>query len=98
MFLILKKKKGEWKDGGKSYEEEPKRPKDWEFMRQSGEVLRNIPDTWKPYPNDVAGNLDIITMEYEELMKTETKEERMHELVHVASACLRLWRLCNDAK
>lgn len=98
MFLVLKKKKGEWKDGGKTYEEEPKRPKDWKFMEQSKEVLADIPDTWKQYPHTKDGLTDIIRMEFDELMKAGDKKDVCHELVHLASACLYLWRYLNDAE
>ena len=69
------------------------KPKDWEFMRQSGEVLRNLPETWTAYASDEGGRMGIIDMEYGELKQAKTKQEKMHELVHVASACLHLWRL-----
>lgn len=75
-----------------------KKPKDWEFMKKSGEILENPPDTWKPYAHNLEGNIDIISMEFSELMKAETREDRMHELIHLATACLRMWRDCNDAK
>lgn len=79
-----------------SYNYECKKPKDWEFMRQSGEVLDNPPETWKAYPDTEAGKVQIIKMEYEELMKTNTPEDQKHELVHLASACLCLWRKLNN--
>lgn len=75
-----------------------KKPKDWEFMKKSGEILENPPETWKPYAHNLEGNIDIISMEFSELMKAETREDRMHELIHLATACLRMWRDCNDAK
>ena len=65
---------------------------DWPFMQESEEVLTNIPDTWKAYPNTMQGKCDIIDMEYCELQKAMTIEEKRHELVHLASACLYLWR------
>lgn len=78
-------------------ETENNRPKDWGFMEESEKVLANIPDTWKAYPQNIHGGMSIISMEYEELMKAPA-EERMHELVHLASACLHLWRMYNDSK
>ena len=67
-------------------------PEDWEFMKQSGEVLENIPDTWKQYPNNVNGKASIVDMEYKEMQNATTREDKMHELVHLVSACLYLWR------
>lgn len=74
------------------------KPKDWTYMEQSGKVLRDIPDTWKAYPQDEAGRKAIIKMEYGELMNAKTPEEISHELVHLGSATLHLWRLINHAE
>lgn len=68
------------------------KPPDWEFMQQSGDVLRSLPETWTAYPSDEGGRLSIIQMEFNELMEAKTPEAREHELVHLASACLYLWR------
>ena len=70
-------------------------PDDWPFMEQSGKVLANIPDTWKAYPNTEAGMMDIIKMEFGEVTRAGSPKERMAELVHLASACLHLWRHYN---
>lgn len=70
-----------------------KKPRDWEFMQQSGDVLRNLPETWTAYPDNEGGRLSIIEMEFRELMNAKGTEAREHELVHLASACLHLWRL-----
>ena len=75
-----------------------KKPKDWAYMKQSGEVLRDMPDTWKAYKQDEKGRMDIIKMEYQELLNAKTDEEISHELVHLGSATLHLWRLLNDAE
>ena len=69
------------------------KPRDWKFMEQSAMTLNQLPETWTAYSSDEGGRMGIIQMEYGELMKAQTKEEKMHELVHVASACLHLWRL-----
>ena len=69
------------------------KPKDWEFMAQSGEILRNLPETWTAYPDNEGGRLAIIELEFKELMEAKGVEAREHELVHLASACLHLWRL-----
>ena len=68
------------------------KPRDWEFMQQSGDVLRNLPETWTAYAQDEGGRMGIIQMEFKELMEAKTPEAREHELVHLASACLYLWR------
>ena len=70
---------------------------DWPFMEESGKVLSDLPDTWKAYNLDtIKGRCDVIDMEYNELKKAVSKEEKMHELVHLASACLFLWRKLNE--
>lgn len=73
-------------------------PKDWAYMEASGKVLRDLPDTWKAYKQDDAGRMDIIKMEYGELLKAKTDEEISHELIHLGSACLHYWRLINNAE
>lgn len=75
-----------------------KKPKDWAYMEQSGKVLRSLPDTWKAYAQDEAGRMAIIKMEYAELLNAKTPEEISHELVHLGSATLHLWRLINHAE
>jgi len=84
-------------DSAPSYQKR-ERPKDWAYMEQSGEVLRNMPDTWKAYAQDEAGRMAIIKMEYGELMNAKTPEEMSHELVHLGSATLHLWSLLNNAE
>lgn len=74
------------------------KPKDWAYMEQSGKVLRDMPKTWRAYDQDEKGRMDIVKMEYEELLKAKTPEEMSHELVHLGSATLHLWRLLNDAE
>ena len=78
------------------------KPKDWAFMEQSGEVLRHFPATWNQYPNTEAGMMKIIEMEYGEVMtacKDDLGTEAVsHELVHLASACLHMWRRLNHAE
>lgn len=73
-------------------------PKDWAFMKQSEEVLDNLPETWLQYPDNEQGRISIIDMEYLEFKQAKTKEEKEHELVHLASACLHLWRQLRYAK
>jgi len=84
-------------DSAPSYQKR-ERPKDWAYMEQSGKVLRVMPDTWKAYPQDEKGRMDIIKMEYGELLNAKTPEEISHELVHLGSATLHLWRLLNHAE
>ena len=78
------------------------KPKDWEFMVQSGQVLKNLPATWMQYPDTPEGMTKIIEMEYGEVMaawKDQLGTEAVsHELVHLASACLHLWRRLNHAE
>ena len=78
------------------------KPKDWAFMEQSGETLRHLPPTWMQYPNTQEGIIKIIEMEYGEVMaawKDKMGTEAVsHELVHLASACLHLWRRLNHAE
>lgn len=74
------------------------RPIDWPYMEQSGVVLDDLPETWKAYKQDEEGRMDIIKMEYGELLKAKGKDAVSHELVHLGSACLHLWRLLNDAE
>lgn len=77
---------------------EKKELADWPFMEQSEKVLTNLPDTWRAYPDNEQGRMSIVNMEYNEFMKSESEEDKMHELVHLASACLHLWRLYHDSK
>lgn len=88
---------GRGADSAPSYQKREK-PKDWAYMEQSGRVLRDLPETWKAYAQDEAGRMAIIKMEYAELMKAQTPEEISHELVHLGSATLHLWRLLNNAE
>ena len=74
------------------------KPKDWAFMEQSDKVLKNLPATWMQYPNTLQGMKQIISMEYEEFCHAEGSESMSHELVHLASACLHLWRKLNHAE
>ena len=78
------------------------KPKDWAFMKQSGEVLKHYPPTWMQYPNNEEGMIKIIEMEYGEVMAARMDQlgadAVSHELVHLASACLLLWRRLNHAE
>ena len=78
------------------------KPKDWAFMEQSGKVLKSLPATWMQYPDTPEGMTKIIEMEYGEVMaawKDQLGTEAVsHELVHLASACLHLWRRLNHAE
>ena len=79
-------------------EEKKEMPKDWAFMEKSGKVLADIPETWKQYPDSEAGMMSVIEMEYNELRQATTDKAKSHELVHLGSACLRLWRRLNNAE
>lgn len=85
---------------GTTWEEVKNRdkPKDWKFMEEAEKVLANIPDTWKTYPRNEQGMCDIIDMEYKELKEAVGKENKKHELIHLASACLNLWRKLNNVE
>jgi hypothetical protein len=74
------------------------KPKDWAFMKQSGNVLKNYPATWMTYPNTIEGARGIIDMEYNEYKNAASYQDISHELVHLASACLLLWRKLNNAE
>lgn len=74
------------------------KPKDWAFMKQSGNVLKNYPATWMSYPNTIEGAKGIIDMEYNEYKNAASYQDISHELVHLASACLLLWRKLNNAE
>lgn len=78
------------------------KPKDWAFMEQSGKVLKDYPATWMQYPNTVEGVRAIVEMEYGEVMaacRDQLGAEAVsHELVHLASACLLMWRKLNHAE
>lgn len=74
------------------YIPEREKPADYAFMEESEKVLNDIPDTWKAYPQTIDGAMNIISMEYKELQNAKDKS---HELVHLASACLHLWRMLN---
>ena len=67
------------------------RPKDWEFMKTSKEVLENLPVTWKAYPQTIEGAMSIIEMEHKELLAPNA--DKCKELIHLASACLYAWRM-----
>lgn len=71
------------------------KPKDYAFMEESEKVLKDRPVTWKVYPDNIEGAKKIIDMEYKELQESKDKS---HELVHLASACLLLWRKLNHAE
>ena len=79
-------------------DEKKGKPKDWAYMEQSGKTLRKIPETWRKYPHDLAGLTAIIDMEYGEFKNAKTDAEKSHELVHLVSATLYLWRYLNDAE
>ena len=55
---------------------------DREFMEECAKVDKHHPTTW------IGSPMEIITMEYQELMKKPSKKE----LYHLATACLNAWR------
>ena len=78
--------------------EENAMPKDWAYMQKSDKVLKNMPETWKQYPDNLPGMMDVIEMEFNELKNAMTDKEKSCELVHLGSACLRMWRRLNNAE
>ena len=77
------------------------RPSDWQYMEQSGEILKSPPQTWSVYPKTIEGLSAVIDMEYQELKGAEAnrpKHDIMRELVHLGTATLALWRLYNAAE
>ena len=69
--------------------------KDKAFMEGCIEVLTNIPETWKKYPDTIEGACKIVDMEANEITRAITKEDKSCECIHLASACLNLWRKLN---
>lgn len=55
---------------------------DREFMKEYARIDKHKPSTWIGTP------MEIISMEYQELMKRPSKKE----LYHLATACLYAWR------
>ena len=55
---------------------------DREFMEECARIDKHKPSTWIGTP------MEIISMEYQELMKKPSKKE----LYHLATACLHAWR------
>lgn len=75
--------------------------KDWDYMKACGEVDKNHPATWIKYPNTIAGANDIITMEYNELMKNAKDGDLKawkQNLVHLSVATLNGWRILKNEK
>ena len=58
------------------------------YFEKCSDILENIPDTWKQYPHNNVGAVNIIDMEYNEFKKTNSIKDMEHELVHLASACI----------
>lgn len=74
---------------------------DWDYMKACGEVDKNHPATWMKYPNTIAGANDIITMEYNELMKNAKDGDLKawkQNLVHLSVATLNGWRILKNEK
>lgn len=67
-----------------------RKPKDYAFMEESEKILKDIPYTWKAYPQTIEGAMSIIDMEHKELLAPNA--DKCKELVHLASACLYAWR------
>ena len=93
MLYIINNKNSNKKEEYKFVTDEEQYKKDLPFMVKSNNVLTDMPETWKQYPMTKDGVASIINMEYKELVKTATDEEKKCECVHLASACLLMWRM-----
>ena len=80
------------------YIHEEEKPKDWAFMEKSSKVLSCLPTTWKQYSQNELGRMKIIEMEFNELKNAPDLCSQSQKLIHLASACLHLWRYINHAE
>lgn len=63
-------------------------------------TMLNIPHTWDAYPKNGKGYMDIIRMEYEELLKADREGDyrgTIENFLHISAACLAAHHLmtCN---
>lgn len=68
-----------------------------DFIKKVLEILSSKPKEWEKYSSSEKGINTIITMEYNELMNSNSLEDKKHSLIHLASACVSLWRKLNNA-
>lgn len=72
---------------------------DAEFMENCRKVDENHPATWNKYDHNISGANEIITMEYNELMKAAKNNDLAsweENLYHLSVALLNAWRIKND--
>lgn len=62
---------------------------DKEFMIECAKIDENRPETWDKYKDNP---MSIVSMEYAELLKTTTNEEKIEEIYHLSASLLNLWR------
>ena len=72
---------------------------DNEFMKQSAEVDKTPPASWNKYDQKTLEGINkIIEMEYKELSTFKSIPEYRKNLIHLAVALLRAWRITRDVK
>lgn len=72
---------------------------DNEFMKQSAEVDKTPPASWNKYDQKTLEGINkIIEMEYKELSTFKSIPEYRKNLIHLAVALLRAWRITKDVK
>ena len=72
---------------------------DNDFMKKSAEVDKTPPATWNRYDQQTLEGINkIIEMEYKELSTFKSIPDYRKNLIHLAVALLRAWRLTKDAK
>lgn len=72
---------------------------DNDFMKQSAEIDKTPPASWNKYDQKTLEGINkIIEMEYKELSTFKSIPDYRKNLIHLAVALLRAWRLTKDAK
>lgn len=84
-MILTTVKSNKSKDVEYDFENNP----DKEFMIECQKVIDNKPETWSRYSNDP---MSIVTMEYNELLKTKDTESKIREIYHLSASLLNLWR------
>lgn len=72
---------------------------DNDFMKQSAEIDKTPPASWNKYDQKTLEGINkIIEMEYKELSTFKSIPDYRKNLIHLAVALLRAWRITKDAK
>lgn len=72
---------------------------DNDFMKQSAEIDKTPPASWNKYDQKTLEGINkIIEMEYKELSTFKSIPEYRKNLIHLAVALLRAWRITKDVK